>query len=148
MPISPRSRKFSRNCSTQTSGKVFYCADDANAVRICRSSERAISYGFAENADYRGADIELHDFASTFRRLSREKELGEAVLNVPGQHNVHNALGVIALATELGIPFEKIAKSLAKFRARAAPIRNQIRERAVSAGRRLRASSDRNPAPR
>jgi len=36
-------------------------------------------------------------------------------LNVPGQHNVHNALGVIALASELGIAFEKIAKSLAKF---------------------------------
>jgi UDP-N-acetylenolpyruvoylglucosamine reductase len=37
------------------------------------------------------------------------------VLNVPGQHNVHNAIGVIALANELGIPFEKIAASLRKF---------------------------------
>jgi len=37
------------------------------------------------------------------------------VLNVPGQHNVHNAIGVIALASELGIPFEKIAASLRKF---------------------------------
>jgi len=41
--------------------------------------------------------------------------LGEAALNVPGQHNVSNALGVIALATELGIPFEKIVASLRKF---------------------------------
>ncbi len=35
---------------------------------------------------------------------------------MPGKHNVSNALGVIALATELGIPFEKIAKSLGTFR--------------------------------
>ena len=33
----------------------------------------------------------------------------------PDAHNVHNAIGVIALATELGIPFEKIAASLRKF---------------------------------
>ena len=41
---------------------------------------------------------------------------GDATLSVPGKHNVSNALGVIALATELGIPFEKIAKSLGTFR--------------------------------
>src|SRR4029453_11004611 len=34
---------------------------------------------------------------------------------VPGRHNVSNALGVIALASELGVPFPKIAASLAKF---------------------------------
>ena len=45
----------------------------------------------------------------------RREQLGEAVLNVPGQHNVQNALGVIALATELGIPFDKISASLRKF---------------------------------
>src|SRR5258708_35878504 len=36
-------------------------------------------------------------------------------MNVRGEHNVRNALGVMALATELGVPFEKIAKSLTKF---------------------------------
>jgi UDP-N-acetylenolpyruvoylglucosamine reductase len=45
----------------------------------------------------------------------REEKLGEAVLNVPGRHNVSNALGVIALATELAIPFPKIATSLGHF---------------------------------
>ena len=44
------------------------------------------------------------------------EKLGEAILNVPGRHNVSNALGVIALAIELGIPFEKIAESLRTFR--------------------------------
>ncbi|MBA2270745.1 MAG: UDP-N-acetylmuramate--L-alanine ligase [Chthoniobacterales bacterium] len=99
----------------QTSGTVFYCADDANAARLCSSRAGAISFGFADNADYRGTDIDLHDFASTFGVFRRGERLGEAVLNVPGRHNVSNALGVIALATELGIPFEKIAASLRHF---------------------------------
>jgi UDP-N-acetylmuramate--alanine ligase len=99
----------------QTSGAVFYNGDDENTTRLCQSCPRAISYGLSEQAGYRGADIELQNFASVFCVYHGGKQLGEAVLNVPGQHNVHNAIGVIALATELGIPFEKIATSLRKF---------------------------------
>lgn len=99
----------------QTSGTVFYSADDANARRLCGPHPRAISYGFAKDANYRGADLELKNFASVFCVYRGEKQIGEAVLNVPGRHNVHNALGVIALAMELGVPFEKIAASLRKF---------------------------------
>ncbi len=99
----------------QTTGMLFYSADDANTIRLCAQRKPAVSYGFSENADYRGTDIELRDFASIFCVYLRGQQLGEAVLNVPGQHNVHNAIGVIALASELGIPFEKIAASLRKF---------------------------------
>jgi UDP-N-acetylmuramate--L-alanine ligase/UDP-N-acetylenolpyruvoylglucosamine reductase len=100
---------------TQTTGKVFYNIDDKNAARVGRSLTRGISYGFNDNADYRAVDIRPKNFGSTFRVNHRAQEIGEAILNVPGQHNVHNALGVIALASELGVAFEKIAKSLAKF---------------------------------
>ena len=99
----------------QTSGSVFYCADDEHAARICGRRPRSISFGFAQNADYRGTDIDLQDFTSVFCIYRRGEKLGEAVLNVPGRHNVSNALGVIALATELGIPFDKIAASLRRF---------------------------------
>ena len=99
----------------QTTGMLFYSADDANTTRLCAQRKPAVSYGFSENADYRCTDIELRDFASIFCVYLRGQQLGEAVLNVPGQHNVHNAIGVIALASELGIPFEKIAASLRKF---------------------------------
>jgi UDP-N-acetylmuramate--alanine ligase len=99
----------------QTSATVFYSADDANALKLCAKRKAAISYGFSEKADYRGVALELRDFASVFRVCRQGKQLGEAVLNVPGQHNVHNAIGVIALATELGIPFGKIAASLCRF---------------------------------
>jgi UDP-N-acetylmuramate--alanine ligase len=99
----------------QTSGTVFYSADDVNATRSCASCGRGISYGLSEKADYRATDVELKNFNSVFCVYHRGKKLGEAVLNVPGQHNVHNAIGVIAVANELGIPFERIAASLRKF---------------------------------
>lgn len=99
----------------QTSGSVFYCADDLHASRICRGHARPVSFGFLQEADYRGVDIDLRDFTSRFCVYRRGEKLGEAVLNVPGRHNVSNALGVIALANELGISFEKIAMSLGRF---------------------------------
>ena len=101
---------------TQTKSTVFYSADDAHAARICGSWPKAISYGFSEVARYRATGIELQDFAATFCVERSGEKLGEATLSVPGKHNVSNAVGVIALATELGVPFEKVAKSLGTFR--------------------------------
>jgi UDP-N-acetylmuramate--L-alanine ligase/UDP-N-acetylenolpyruvoylglucosamine reductase len=99
----------------QTSGTVFYNIDDPNTARLCAKRKSTVSYGFSENARYRGINVELRDFGSAFCVYRRGQKLGQATLNVPGEHNVHNALGVIALASELGIPFEEIAASLRKF---------------------------------
>jgi len=99
----------------QTSGSVLYNIDDPNAARLCRKRERAVSYGFSEQADYRGVDVELRNFGSSFLVYRHGEKLGQAILNVPGEHNVHNALGVIALASELSVPFDKITASLQKF---------------------------------
>jgi UDP-N-acetylmuramate--alanine ligase len=99
----------------QTSGTVFHSADDLEATSISDVAACRISFGLSKHADYRAADLDLRDFRSVFGVYRRGEKLGEAVLNVPGRHNVHNAIGVIAVATELGIPFEKIAASLRKF---------------------------------
>ena len=99
----------------QTNGTVFYNIDDASTARLCATRKKRISFGFSDTADYRGADVDLHAFHSNFCVYSRGKKLGDLVLNVPGQHNVHNAIGVVALATELGIAFDKIANSLRRF---------------------------------
>jgi UDP-N-acetylmuramate--alanine ligase len=98
-----------------TSRSVLYNIDDPNTARLCVTHKRAVSYGFSEQADYRGLDVELRHFGSSFSVYRRGEKLGQATLNVPGEHNVHNALGVIALASELSIPFDKIAASLRKF---------------------------------
>src|SRR5204863_400798 len=85
----------------QTRGTVFYNIDDPNTLRLCAKRNGAVSYGFSENAHYHGIDVELQDFGSVFCVCRHGQKLGQATLNVPGEHNVHNALGVIALASEL-----------------------------------------------
>lgn len=99
----------------QTSGTVLYSADDPHAARICGGRERSLSFGFSSEARVRGTEVELKDFGSEFCVVRDGEKLGDAVLNVPGRHNVSNALGVIAVATELGIAFDKIAKALRNF---------------------------------
>ena len=100
----------------QTAGSVFYCADDKHAARICAAHPRAISFGAAQEADYRFEDLHAKDFQSHFLATRRGEPLGAVTLNVPGRHNVSNATSVIALATELGVPFPKIAAALESFR--------------------------------
>jgi len=99
----------------QTSGTVFFSADDLRAKSISECASRAISFGLSEGVNYRATDIQLRDFGSLFCAYRDGQKLGELVLNVPGQHNVHNAIAVIALATELGVAFDRIAKSLRAF---------------------------------
>ncbi len=100
----------------QTSGTVFYCADDPHAARLGSARPRALSYGEAEGADYRLENLHVADFQSRFEVFRRGERLGEVLLNVPGRHNASNAVAVVALASEIGIPFEKIAEGLASFR--------------------------------
>jgi UDP-N-acetylmuramate--L-alanine ligase len=101
---------------SQTTGHVFYCADDEHATRLCSVHPGAISYGETLNAFYRFDDVHAKDFQSHFRVLRGGEPLGALTLNVPGRHNVSNAMGVIALATELGVPFHKIAEAMETFR--------------------------------
>ena len=100
----------------QTSGNIFYCGDDVGAKRVCAAHPNAISYGHSPSARYRIANLTTGNFRSHFDVLCDGKSLGSVALNIPGAHNALNALAVIALATEIGIPFEKITASLDTFR--------------------------------
>ncbi len=105
-----------RQLLSQTSGSVIFCADDKHAARICALHPRAVSYGAGAGADYRFEDVHPKDFQTHFVATRRGEPLGAVTLNVPGRHNVSNATAVIALATELGVPFAKIAAALESFR--------------------------------
>lgn len=98
----------------QTSGKIFYCADDAGAVRVCAARPGAVSYG--KTGTYSCAEIESSGFASVFSFRRGGEELARVTLNVPGEHNVVNATAVLALAAELGLDMDKCVAALSGFR--------------------------------
>jgi UDP-N-acetylmuramate--alanine ligase len=100
----------------QTAGKVIYCADDENTALLCSHRVGAIGYGLAENADYRAVNVVLRNFVSEFEVLKQGQPLGRIALEIPGSQNVSNALGVVALADTLGVPFAAVAKALHEFR--------------------------------
>jgi UDP-N-acetylmuramate--alanine ligase len=100
----------------RTRGPIVYCIDDKNAMLLCSHGEQAVSYGVSELATYRALDVRLENFSSRFSVLRRGQLLGEIALEVPGAQNVANALGVVALATELGIAWNQIVGALAEFR--------------------------------
>lgn len=102
--------------TSQTRGKVVYCGDDEGATRVCASHPGALSYGHKETNDYRITDLVTKNFRSHFTIWKGTEKLGDASLNIPGAHNALNALAVTALATEIGIPFDKIVTALESFR--------------------------------
>jgi len=101
---------------SQTRGMVVYCGDDEGATRVCASHPGALSYGHSEGCTYRLADLVTKNFRSHFTVWKKDVKLGEITLNIPGAHNAHNALAVIALTTELGVPFASIQSALEGFR--------------------------------
>jgi UDP-N-acetylmuramate--alanine ligase len=106
---------FAALCES-TRGPIVYCADDKNAMLLCSHAGQAVSYGLSELATYRALDVRLENFSSRFTVLHDGQLLGEIALEVPGAQNVCNALGVAALATELGIGWNQIVSALAEFR--------------------------------
>ena len=101
---------------SQTSGSIIYCADDRGASRVCSENPRAISYGHSPNAHYRIVDLTTKNFCSYFRVQRGDEILGKIILNIPGAHNALNSLAAIALATEVGVPFDKISPAMETFR--------------------------------
>ncbi|HMS43103.1 MAG TPA: UDP-N-acetylmuramate--L-alanine ligase [Pyrinomonadaceae bacterium] len=98
-------------------GACVLCLDDPNVQLIIpRIKRRRVTYGMTAQADISAQDVRFNDnFGSTFSVMRRGENLGEINLPVPGQHNVYNALGAIAVALELEVPFAKIAESFNGF---------------------------------
>ena len=101
-------------------GAAVVCIDDPVIRELLPRIERPItSYGIAEDAQVRALDIRAVDGQMHFRVQRRNgielPEL-EVVLNLPGHHNVLNALAAIAVAVELGVPDAALLEALAQFK--------------------------------
>jgi UDP-N-acetylmuramate--alanine ligase len=104
-------------------GAVVGCADDHNVKNMLRHvPRRSILYGFDEGADVRGLDVVTDGTSGCCRVTFRLRDVAHAAgegqlrLQVPGVHNLQNALAAIAVGLELGVSFEQTAEALAAFR--------------------------------
>lgn len=102
-------------------GVVALCIDDANVREIMpRLTKLTTTYGLAEDAAIRAVDIEAVGHRMHFRvvRAANGRPWPDLAitLNLPGLHNVQNALAAIAIGMEVGVPDAKIARALAEFK--------------------------------
>ena len=98
----------------QIPGLKVLCVDDARCAALARR-HGAVTYGLGAQADYRAVDLASRAGSWSFAIERRGRRLGRIELPLRGRHTVANATAVVAMATELGIDFEVIADSLARF---------------------------------
>jgi len=97
-------------------GIAVLCVDCANVREILPFvSKPVIRYGFAPDAQVRAVNVLARDGKMHFTALREGAAPLEVVLNMPGTHNVQNALAAIAIATELEIGDADIQRALAEF---------------------------------
>lgn len=97
-------------------GAVVLCLDDPGVREILHEiNKKVVTYGFSPHCDVRAVETSYHERSSISTIFAFGRELGELRLNIPGQHNVKNALAAVAVGLQLGIDFSVIAAALADF---------------------------------
>jgi len=98
-------------------GRAVLCFDDRRVREILPLiSKPVLGYGFGADAQIRAVDVRADGTAMRFT-VERENGTSLAVrLNLPGEHNVRNALAAIAVAQELGVPDAAVLEALDGFK--------------------------------
>ncbi len=101
-------------------GAAILCGDDAGVRSIVPMISRpVVSYGLGEGMQVQAVDVQAlpgGQMRFTARRRNGSVMPDLAItLNLPGEHNVRNALAAIAVATELELPDEPMVRALAGF---------------------------------
>ncbi len=99
-------------------GAVTACLDNPQLAAILpRAQRRVFTYGTAREADYRLEMLGAEPGAfSRFQVVTAAGPLGPFELHVPGRHNVLNATAAVAIAHQLQVPPDRIARGLRNFR--------------------------------
>jgi UDP-N-acetylmuramate--alanine ligase len=104
-------------------GTAVVCVDDDNVRSLLPLITKPMTtYGLSDAAHIRAIDV-VHSAGQMKFRVTRRRAADEPVLpdleitlNMPGEHNVRNALATIAVAMEVGVPDEAIVRALSGFR--------------------------------
>jgi UDP-N-acetylmuramate--alanine ligase len=97
-------------------GSAVLCSDDPHVREILPFvSKRIVTYGMNAEAQFRAVDVAPEGTTMRFTALREGAASLAVTLNLPGTHNVLNALAAIAVATEIGVPDAAIREALAAF---------------------------------
>ncbi|WP_173911865.1 UDP-N-acetylmuramate--L-alanine ligase [Acinetobacter sp. Marseille-Q1618] len=97
-------------------GLAVVCGDDEDIREIMpRIGRPVLTYGFNEDNDIRAVEIEQTGMQSHFTVLRKDREPLRLTINLPGLHNILNALAAIGIATDEGVSDAAIARALESF---------------------------------
>jgi UDP-N-acetylmuramate--alanine ligase len=97
-------------------GLCVLCIDHPSVQEILpRIERRHLSYGISRQADYRARNVRFEGLSTRFDASHRDTPLGTFDVQMPGAHNVLNALAVIAVADELEVPLDVTRDAIASF---------------------------------
>jgi UDP-N-acetylmuramate--alanine ligase len=98
-------------------GCGIVCLDEPRIQEILPAlTRRVVTSGFSAQADLSAASVDLKEFQAAFDVRLHGRKLGRARIQVPGRHNVSNALAAIAVGLDLEVPWESIRAQLEAFR--------------------------------
>lgn len=97
-------------------GLAAVCGDDEVLFGMIDAIARPVlTFGLKEHNDVRAVDLVVDGAKTHFTVLRKDREPLSLTLNVPGEHNVYNALAAITLATDEGVDDAAIIRALEKF---------------------------------
>jgi UDP-N-acetylmuramate--alanine ligase len=94
-------------------GLAVLCLDNESVQDLLpHIKKRVATYGTTTQADFQAADVRFEGLTSSFRVSHKGEVLGVIRLNLPGMHNVYNAMASVVVGRELDLPFATIKKAL------------------------------------
>ncbi|AYF43117.1 UDP-N-acetylmuramate--L-alanine ligase [Halobacteriovorax sp. BALOs_7] len=91
-------------------------ADDDRLMSLVPFIKKPIvTFGIKNEADYQATNITMDGLSSEFDLIVGPENLGRIKINLPGKHNILNALGAISIAHKMGVPVEMIQSSIRSF---------------------------------
>lgn len=99
-------------------GLNIICNDNPNLRKLTNRYEmkaRVVTYGLHNSADYTAQNIYNAGLQTSFEVCRKGSPLGRFILNLPGRHNVSNALAAIIVGCELGLSKAVISNALESF---------------------------------
>jgi UDP-N-acetylmuramate--alanine ligase len=95
---------------------IILCLDDPNLQGLIPQLERRlITYGFSTQADVFARDHSFAEFRSHSILFYKGKKLGALKLQVPGKHNISNAMAAVAVGLDLDIPPKVILRAMENY---------------------------------